>query len=112
MIIKISNELAKSLKAEQYIHSSYSIIKELVDNAIDAKAKLCKILMEEDCITVIDDGIGLAYPDLVTIGRFAFTSKEEMTQNVLNLMDSTKISENNFLGYRGQALFSIQKKFC
>ncbi|KAI5149310.1 DNA mismatch repair protein PMS2 [Enteropsectra breve] len=102
MIRKLSDELSKNIKSEQYIFSSYIIAKELIENSLDAAADVIKIQVS-DIIAVEDNGEGIE--NLDAAGEAGFTSKEINTYKVLKSEDS---AEFYFHGFRGQALSAIR----
>lgn len=78
-----------------------SIIKELIDNSIDAKAKIIKIQLYEHGrkrVEVVDNGNGIPLEDLKGIAHQGATSKLEQFED---------INKVGSLGFRGQALCSI-----
>ena len=61
-IKKINNDLVKKIAAGEVIERPESIIKELVENSIDAKSKKIDIYIKEgglSSIIIKDDGIGI-----------------------------------------------------
>ena len=100
--IKLMDEiLANKIAAGEVIEKCVSIVKELVENSIDAKSSKIKIELlssgvEE--IKVIDDGIGMDESDALLAFQRHATSK------LLSEDDLFKISS---LGFRGEALPSI-----
>lgn len=101
-IIQVLDEkTANQIKAGEVIERPASVVKELLENAIDAKAKHIDIFIEaggQKQITVVDDGIGMASDDAVlSLSRHA-TSKLRVVDD-LNQLQS--------FGFRGEALPSI-----
>lgn len=100
--IKLMDEiLANKIAAGEVVEKCVSIVKELVENSIDAHSNKIKIELlssgiEE--IKVIDDGIGMDENDAVLAFQRHATSK------LLSEEDLFKISS---LGFRGEALPSI-----
>ncbi|MBN2893795.1 MAG: DNA mismatch repair endonuclease MutL [Bacteroidales bacterium] len=101
-IIKIlPDSLANQIAAGEVIQRPASIIKELVENAIDAKATKITINIKDagrTLIQVIDNGTGMSQDDArLSFERHA-TSKLSTTEDLFAI--STK-------GFRGEALASI-----
>ena len=100
--IKIMDELlANKIAAGEVVEKCVSVVKELVENSIDAKAKRIKIELIESGvreIKVIDDGIGMSRED----ATLAFLP--HATSKIINEDDLFHISS---LGFRGEALPSI-----
>ena len=100
--IKVMDEiLANKIAAGEVIEKCVSIVKELVENSIDARATEIKIELKEAGlreIKVIDNGIGMDKEDAILAFQRHATSK------LLNADDLFNISS---LGFRGEALPSI-----
>ena len=96
----LPNYIIDSIAAGEVIERPYSIIKELLENSIDAGSKNIDIVIEEggeSRIIIADDGKGIDEQDLgLCIQRHA-TSK--ITDN--------NLSKINTLGFRGEALYAI-----
>ncbi|MEG2621017.1 MAG: DNA mismatch repair endonuclease MutL [Bacilli bacterium] len=100
--IKIMDELlANKISAGEVVEKCVSVVKELVENSVDAKATYIKIEIESSgtkLIKVIDDGIGMEKQDALTAFERHATSK---------LLDETNLFRISSLGFRGEALPSI-----
>ncbi|MDA9879407.1 DNA mismatch repair endonuclease MutL [Flavobacteriaceae bacterium] len=104
MSAKISllpDHVANQIAAGEVIQRPASVVKELLENAVDAKAKIIQLVIKnagKTLVQVIDDGEGMSATDL----RLAFerhaTSKIKVAEDLFAL--STK-------GFRGEALASI-----
>jgi DNA mismatch repair protein MutL len=93
----ISNQIA----AGEVIQRPASVVKELVENAIDAKADLIKVLIKDagrTLIQVIDNGVGMTKNDALKCFERHATSKVSKADDLFRL--TTK-------GFRGEALASI-----
>ncbi|EDS72722.1 DNA mismatch repair endonuclease MutL [Anaerofustis stercorihominis] len=101
VIKKLSDELINKISAGEVVVSPASVIKELVENSIDAGADHIKIKIEnggKTKILVSDNGIGIKSDEM----GLAFN------KNATSKIDSLdKLSSIDTLGFRGEALFSI-----
>ena len=93
--------LANKIAAGEVVEKCASVVKELVENSIDAKASEINIELVEAgtrLIRVVDDGIGMTKDDAsICFSRHA-TSK---------IIDEDDLYRINTLGFRGEALPSI-----
>ena len=100
--IKVMDELlANKIAAGEVVEKCVSIVKELVENAIDAKSDMIKIELKEAGlreIKVIDNGIGMDENDAVLAFQRHATSK---------LYSDDDLFAISSLGFRGEALPSI-----
>lgn len=102
MTIKIlSEEVASQIAAGEVVERPASVVKELIENSIDAGASQITITIEEagkKLIEVADNGAGIERDELlIALARHA-TSK---------LQDAKDLFRINTLGFRGEALSSI-----
>lgn len=84
------------------IGSPVDVVKELIDNAIDASARFIEVSISPntlDRIQVRDNGHGIALADFDALARVAHTSK-------LRTFDELQTRGGQTLGFRGQALAS------
>jgi len=100
--IKILSEiLSNKIAAGEVVERPASVVKELVENAIDAKSTQITVEVEKggrSIVRVSDNGVGMDHDDgLLAIQRYA-------TSKVYNEDDLFSIST---LGFRGEALPSI-----
>ena len=100
--IKVMDEiLANKIAAGEVVERCASVVKELVENSIDAKAKEIKIELKESGVSeikVTDDGIGMEKDDAVLCFSRHATSK---------IIEEEDLYHINTLGFRGEALASI-----
>src|SRR5690554_827490 len=93
--------VAQRIAAGEVIERPSSVVRELIDNAVDAQATAITVQIREggiERITVIDDGVGIRSEDLPYCCRSHATSK------VSTLDDLYRLST---MGFRGEALYSI-----
>ena len=93
--------LANKIAAGEVVERCVSIVKELVENSIDAKASEIKIYLKEAGIReikIMDDGIGMDSDDAMLAFERHATSK---------LYNSDDLFQIHSLGFRGEALPSI-----
>ena len=93
--------VANKIAAGEVVERPASVVKELVENALDADAKTIRISITQGgrkLVSVQDDGCGMTRDDaLLSLERQA-TSK---------IMDVNDIEEIDTLGFRGEAIPSI-----
>ncbi len=101
VITLLPDNVANQIAAGEVVQRPASIVKELLENAIDAKANFIKLIVKDGgrtLVQVIDNGLGMSPVD----ARMAFerhaTSKIKTAEDLFHL--HTK-------GFRGEALASI-----
>ncbi len=97
----LDDSIAGKIAAGEVVERPVSIVKELIENSIDAKSKKVFIKLNEGGISLIsvqDDGVGMGKEDVsICLERHA-TSKINSVQDLFNI---------HSLGFRGEALASI-----
>ena len=100
-ITVLPEELVKKISAGEVIERPASVIKELLENSIDASAKNISVEIRQGGIKFIrlkDDGQGMSKADLLLCTDRHTTSKIKKLEDIYNI---------NTLGFRGEALSSI-----
>ncbi len=97
----LSDHLANQIAAGEVVERPASVVKELLENALDAGANRINIQVEGDgtrLIRIMDNGMGMDQDDvLLSLERHA-TSK---------LLEESQLTTITTLGFRGEALPSI-----
>ena len=101
IITLLPDHVANQIAAGEVIQRPASIVKELLENAVDAHATSIQLIIKDSgktLIQVVDDGIGMSSTDI----RMAFerhaTSKIKVANDLFSLHSK---------GFRGEALASI-----
>ncbi len=97
----MSEDLSNKIAAGEVVERTMNVVKELVENSIDAASSMIKIELKDSGvleITVTDDGIGMDKEDAVKCFQRHATSKLHKLNDLFNITS---------LGFRGEALPSI-----
>ncbi len=100
-INRLDEHLSNMIAAGEVVERPMGIVKELVENCIDAKASKIEINISSggiDCIQIIDDGIGMDAEDATLAFERHATSKLKEINDLWNI---------HTMGFRGEALPSI-----
>lgn len=98
-------DTTRRLLSSMSIPSPNGLVKELLDNAIDAQATSIEVLISPntiDKIEVRDNGVGIHPGDSDSLGRSGHTSK-------LRSYEGLDVASSTTLGFRGEALASARK---
>ncbi|GAA4701517.1 DNA mismatch repair endonuclease MutL [Brevibacillus fulvus] len=97
----LEEQLTNMIAAGEVVERPASVVKELIENAVDADARRIEIEVEEgglQLIRVVDDGHGMDRDDCRAAFERHATSKIQTTRDLFHLRT---------LGFRGEALPSI-----
>lgn len=101
-VIKLlPDHVASQIAAGEVIQRPASVVKELLDNALDAKASQIQVIIKDagkSLIQVIDNGSGMSVLDARMCWERHATSKIERTEDLFKIQT---------MGFRGEALASI-----
>ncbi len=101
VIVKLPDVVANQIAAGEVIQRPASVVKELMENAIDAGAKKIKVVIKDAGRTLIfieDNGNGMSPSDAVLCFERHATSKLKSAEDLFRI--ATK-------GFRGEALASV-----
>lgn len=97
----LDQNLINKIAAGEVVERPSSVVKELVENSLDAQANRIVIEIENggiDCIRIIDNGLGMSAEDAKLSVRRHATSKIRSEMDLMQLAT---------LGFRGEALAAI-----
>src|SRR3954470_20309946 len=101
VIRQLPPSVINQIAAGEVVERPASVVKELLENAIDAGATRVDVSVErggKDLIRVADNGLGIAPDDILLAFRPHATSK---------LAEATDLFRIATLGFRGEALAAI-----
>ena len=101
LIHKLSDDLINKIAAGEVIQRPSSVLKELIENSIDANAKNINVIVKDfgkSLIEISDDGDGMNKKDLCLCFLKHTTSKIKSSSDLFSLTSK---------GFRGEAIASI-----
>ncbi|GGC02197.1 DNA mismatch repair endonuclease MutL [Dyadobacter sediminis] len=97
----LPDSIANQIAAGEVVQRPASVVKELLENAIDAKANYIQVILREagrTLIQIIDDGTGMSEMDARMCFERHATSKIRQSEDLFRIRT---------MGFRGEALASI-----
>lgn len=97
----LPDHVANQIAAGEVVQRPASVIKELMENAVDAKATDIKVILKDagkTLIQIVDNGVGMSVTDARLCFERHATSKIRFAEDLFQL---------NTKGFRGEALASI-----
>ncbi len=99
-IVQLSKNVINQIAAGEVIERPYSVVKELVENSIDAGATRISIEVANECrdLRIADNGSGIHPEDILLAFSKHATSKIKTSEDLYDI---------HTMGFRGEALASI-----
>ena len=102
-IVSLSPSISSAISSILVILDACSVIKELVDNSLDAKATAISIEISSNALDIVqvkDNGSGIGSEDRRLVCKRSCTSK-------IHTIEDLRCLGGTSLGFRGEALWSI-----
>ncbi|KAI8624660.1 hypothetical protein F5Y19DRAFT_453362 [Xylariaceae sp. FL1651] len=102
-ISQLPDSTTRLIRANLVVVTPVILVKELLDNAIDAKATSIEVSASANLISKIevrDDGVGIRPDDYSALGKRGYTSKLRKIEELGSVVGKS-------LGFRGEALASV-----
>lgn len=102
-IVPLPDSTVRAIGSSLVLNDACSVVKELVDNALDAIATSVTVEISLDALDIIqvkDNGQGIGVEDRQLVCKRGYTSKIRTFEDLDELGGS-------FLGFRGEALASV-----
>ena len=102
-ITALPQNTARAITSTLALNDAASVVKELIDNALDAKASSVTIEVSPNTLDVIqvkDNGFGIGVEDRQLLCKRGCTSK-------IRTIEDLALLGGTFLGFRGEALASV-----
>lgn len=99
-IVQLSKNVINQIAAGEVIERPYSVVKELVENSIDAGATKISVEVSNECrdLRIADNGCGIHPDDILLAFSKHATSKIQSSEDLFDIKT---------MGFRGEALASI-----
>ena len=102
-IAALPTDTSRAITSSLALNDAISVVKELIDNALDARADTISIEISSntlDIIQVKDNGTGIGVEDRQLLCKRGCTSKIRTIEDLATI-------GGTFLGFRGEALASV-----
>ena len=102
-IAALPKDTSRAITSSLVLNDAVSIVKELIDNALDARANTVSVeisLNTLDIIQIKDNGTGIGVEDRQLLCKRGCTSKIRTIEDLASI-------GGTFLGFRGEALASV-----
>jgi DNA mismatch repair protein MutL len=101
--VALPQTTVRAIGSASVIFDPCSVVKELIDNALDASATSLQVEISQNTLDIIqlkDNGHGIPPEDYPSVCKHTFTSKIQTVDDLKNIGGTS-------LGFRGEALASV-----